>query len=131
MFPRIDKGPIEYFLKVERAFNTEQKRECIRFRFQTIEEFHHFRYIISTDSKVKGNKIGIRLRGLKTQGLFLPAVGRAEGMIDFFDLKGEYDITIAKPGNVKTAFKLGVTPATVSLVDGSQGSGSFLHITMD
>ena len=130
MFPRIDKGPIEYFLKVERAINTEQKKECIRFRFQTIEEFHHFRYVISTEHKLKGNKIAIRLRGLKTEGLFLPAVGRAEGHIDFFDLKGEYEITVAKPGNVRTEFRIGITRKSIALLDSVASDDSFLHITI-
>ena len=130
MFPRIDKGHIQYFLQVERAFNVEEKKDCIRFRFQTFEEFHHFRYVISTEHKVKGSKIGIQLRGLKAPGLFLPAVGRAEGHIDFFGLKGEYEITISKPGNVKTGFRLSCTPKNIKILDGGPPRDSFLAITI-
>ena len=47
MFPRIDKGPIEYSLEIYPAFNTEAQRECIRFQFRTTEEFTQFRYHIA------------------------------------------------------------------------------------
>jgi hypothetical protein len=131
MFPRIDKGPVEYRLRIARAWNTEQQRECVRFSFRTEEEFHHFRYGISTEHTVKDGHITVHLRGLKTSALQMPGTGNAEADVDLFDLRGSYRVTVYKPGNVHAAFGLQVGPARLRLERSTPDGDAFLHISTD
>ena len=128
MFPRIDKGPIEYSLDIRRAWNQKEKRECIRFRFETIEEFHHFQYEISVDNALRKGKIEFALRGLTTKGMLLPASGHAETVIDFCDLEGKYTVAVSKPGPITNEFLIHVPPKSVRIVDGIAADPSFLVV---
>ncbi|PLX22650.1 MAG: hypothetical protein C0600_16290 [Ignavibacteria bacterium] len=107
MFPRIDKGPIEYTLDIYPAFNVEEQKECMRFLFRTTEEFHHFRYNIAVEEKHAEKSLQFTLRGLKAKGL-LPGVGVAESIVDVFDLSGSYDITVTKPGDIVNTARISV-----------------------
>ncbi len=127
MFPRIDKGPIEYFLDVYPAYNIEKRRDCIRFRFCTTEEFSHFRYRITVEEKQEKRKLWFALRGLKAKGL-LPGTGVAETAVDLFDLSGKYDVTVVKPGDVTNNFRMSVNEQGPHLVKGVQDSDQFLEV---
>lgn len=130
MFPRIDKGPIEYYLDVYPAYSTEQRRECTRFRFRTAEEFSHFRYRISIEEKNEKGKLRFVLRGLKAKGL-LPGTGVAESAVDLFDLSGKYDVTVVKPGDIVNTFRMSLDEHGPHLVKGVPDIDPFLevHIT--
>lgn len=107
MFPRIDKGPIEYSLDIFPAYNVDEQRECLRFLFRTTEEFHHFRYHIAIEEQHGEKSLRFALRGLKAKGL-LPDVGVAETAVDLFDLSGSYDITIIKPGDIVNTARIAI-----------------------
>jgi hypothetical protein len=128
MFPRIDKGPIEYSLEIGAAWNVPAKRECLRFQFRTTEDFHHFQYNIAIVHKQKRNTMEITLKGLKTGDLTLPATGKAEGTVDFFDLDGEYDIVVVKPGNVRNVFRIAAQENKARLLADITQSDRFLDI---
>ncbi|MBE0645106.1 MAG: hypothetical protein IH600_13565 [Bacteroidetes bacterium] len=107
MFPRIDKGPIEYSVEVFPAYSVEKQRDCIRFRFRTTEEFNHFQYHIAIENKHEKGRLVFALRGLKAKGL-LPSVGVAETSVDLFDLSGSYDVSVIKPGDITNSFRISV-----------------------
>lgn len=127
MFPRIDKGPIEYTLEVFPAYSTETQRDCIRFRFQTTEEFSYFQYRITIDEKVEKNRLTFALRGLKTKGL-LPGVGSAETVVDLFDLKGNLDIDVVKPGDITNSFRMSIDENGPKLLKDVQTEDHFLEV---
>ncbi|MDX9757988.1 MAG: hypothetical protein RBU27_02410 [Bacteroidota bacterium] len=127
MFPRIDKGPIEYTLDIYPAFNVEEQRDCLRFRFRTTEEFNHFRYRIAIDEKHDGGGLRFTLRGLKAKGL-LPGVGSAETAVDLFDLRGTYDVTVMKPGDVTNSFRVGIGDNGPRLVKDIQDERVFMTV---
>ncbi|MBI5646053.1 MAG: hypothetical protein HY962_03910 [Ignavibacteriae bacterium] len=128
MFPRIDKGPIEYTLDVYRAFNPREKRECVRFHFHTVEEFNHFRYEITVEQRVAGKRIELTLKGLRARGMLLPASGSAEGMVDLFDLTGRYDVALIKPGPVTNECVIHVTDSSVRIVTAVPKRGAFIEV---
>ncbi len=128
MFPRIDKGPIEYNLEIGAAWNTPNQRECLRFQFRTTEDFHHFQYRIAIDHKMKKDGIEFILRGLKTGDLTLPATGKAEGIVDFFDLKGDYTIVVVKPGNIKNTFRISTADNRTTLLQEIEATQLFLTV---
>jgi len=130
MFPRIDKGPIEYFLEIGKAYNTEARRECVRFHFQTIEEFNHFKYSISVVERSSDGKLTFILKGLTTGGLSLPGTGRAESKIDLFDLDGTYHVTVSKPGDVTNSFILKKENAVLHLIEDISDDSPFLDVTI-
>lgn len=128
MFPRIDKGPIEYDLQIGPAWNTEKKKRCLRFLFHTIEEFHHFRYEISIDHEIVPGKMEFMLKGLKTRGMGMPGVGHAEKVVDIFDASGVYTISILKPGDIRNDFELRVRGEQVTLLRPIAQDDAFLSI---
>jgi hypothetical protein len=128
MFPRIDKGPIEYTLEIGAAWNVPNKRECLRFQFRTTEDFHHFQYRIAIDHKRKKNVLEFSLRGLTTGDLTLPAVGKAEGIVDLFDLEGDFDIVVVKPGNIRNAFGIAAHDNKAKLLRDIEADDPFLDI---
>jgi hypothetical protein len=107
MFPRIDKGPIEYSLDIYPAYNVEMQRECLRFLFRTTEEFSHFQYQIAIEDVAGDGTLQFSLRGLKAKDL-MPGVGVAESAVDLFDLTGSFDVTIVKPGDIINSFRLSI-----------------------
>jgi hypothetical protein len=113
---------------VQRAWRPDRKRACVRFRFHSTAEFHHFRYRIGTEGGVRGRTITIRLRGLSTTGLQMPEPGRAEGVVDLFDLAGTYDVRVIAQGNAEATFRLDVQPAAVSLADPVGSAPAFLDV---
>ncbi len=131
MFPRIDKGPIEYFLTIKPAYNTEKRAECLRFEFETNEEFHHFEYMITIDYKIEDSTLDFTIKGLKPRGMTMPSVGRARTSIDLFDLKGKYDVTVAKPGQIQNSFTLSVRNLTPKILKDVPKGDSFLQVLTD
>ncbi len=127
MFPRIDKGPIEYTLDVFPAFSTEKQRDCIRFRFRTTEEFNHFQYRIAVENQMEKGRLVFSLRGLKAKGL-LPGVGVAETSVDMFDLAGSYDVSVVKPGDITNNFRMSIGNQGPRLLKGVAESDHFLHV---
>jgi hypothetical protein len=127
MFPRIDKGPIEYQLDVYPAFNVPMQRDCLRFRFRTIEEFNHFQYGIAIEEKQEQGVLRFVLKGLKAKGL-LPGMGAAESVVDLFDLKGSYDVTVVKPGDIANSFRMGVGDKDVRLIRSVGEERTFLTV---
>lgn len=132
MFPRIDKGPIEYTLDIFPAYNTEKQRQCIRFLFRTTEEFNHFQYRISIEERHEHGALRFVLKGLKAKGL-LPGVGTARSEVDLFDLDGGYDVTVLKPGDIANSFRLSRGKSGLRLVENIKDDQPFLtvHISND
>jgi len=130
MYPRIDKGPIEYTLEIGKTYNRDQQRDCLRFRFRTVEDFLHFQYRLAIEERHGNNSLEFALRGLKTRGLTLPAAGKAEGDVDVFDLEGTYSITIIKPGNIKNSFSISVAGNHPSLVKGVEEENPFIELKL-
>lgn len=132
MFPRIDKGPIEYTLDIFPAFSTEKQQHCTRFLFRTTEEFNHFQYRISIEERQEKGALRFVLKGLKAKGL-LPGVGAAVSAVDLFDLEGSYDVTVLKPGDIANSFRLSNGKAGLRLVEKVRDEQPFLtvHISND
>lgn len=127
MFPRIDKGPIEYTLEVYPAYNVEKQRPCTRFRFRTTEEFNHFQYRISIVEKQEKGSLQFALKGLKAKGL-LPGVGVAETAVDLFDLEGSYTVTVLKPGDIANTFRLSHGEKGLRLLEKIKDEDPFLSV---
>jgi hypothetical protein len=127
MFPRIDKGPIEYTLDVFPAYSTEKQRPCTRFLFRTIEEFNHFQYRISIEEKQEKGTLRFVLKGLKVKGL-LPGVGTAASEVDLFDLEGSYDVTVLKPGDISNSFRFSKGTTGLRLLENVAGEQPFLTV---
>jgi hypothetical protein len=127
MFPRIDKGPIEYTLNIFPAYSTETRRDCVRFLFRTTEEFNHFQYRIAVEEKIQKGCLVFAIRGLKAKGL-LPGVGVAQTAIDLFDLMGSYDVDVIKPGEITNNFRLNISEKGPRLLKNVQGNDRFLKV---
>jgi hypothetical protein len=129
MFPRIDKGPIEYHLNIAPAYNIEKREECVRFTFETHEEFHHFQYQITIDHEVRDGEIDFVIRGLKPRGMTMPGIGRAQSDIDLFGLNGKYTVRVEKPGHVVNNFAVAIRRLTPKIVDDVESDDTFLQVT--
>lgn len=131
MFPRIDKGPIEYYLSIRPAYNAERRVECLRFTFETNEEFHHFQYLITIDHKISNGSIEFVIKGLKPRGMTMPGVGRAITEIDLFDLRGHYEVNVFKPGKIQNSFSFSVRNLKPKIQNGISNEEAFLQVSAD
>ncbi len=130
MFPRIDKGPIEYDLQIGSAWNTERKRNCLRFLFHTTEEFHHFRYEITVEHSISDGHMEFHLKGLKPRIMGMPGVGHAEKVVDVFDASGTYTVSVVKPGEIRNDFEVRVKGERITLVRPISSEGAFITISI-
>jgi len=130
MFPRISKGNIEYRLMIGRAFNTERQGECVRMTFETVEEFHHFRYEISMDLERNGSSLFFLLRGLSPKKLGMPGTGTAIRSFDFFDMLGKYDIEVHKQNGAKNSCRVHVMPARIAVIGEVSGDELFMDVSV-
>ncbi len=129
MFPRIDKGPIEYHLDIRQAWDSKEQKEGIRFLFETEEEFHHFKYEISIDVDVKKQAIAFTLKGLTTKGVLLPETGRARSEVFLHGLRGPYSVTVTKPGMLTNAFGIDIGTKSVSQSKQISAERQFIDVT--
>lgn len=130
MTPRINKGTIEYTVTIGKAFNRETNRECIRFFFQTFEEFTYFQYLISIQVEKNSGSINFHILGLKPKGVSLPSNGKASMPIDFYDLKGKYRIKIYKQGHSINDFEIKFLPKTIRLSRGIKQKTPFISVAL-
>ncbi len=127
MFPKVDRGPIEYILKVRRMRVPQDNAECVRFEFLTTEEFQHFRYEISIEHNSIKRSLNFYLRGLKAKGL-LPASGSASGTVDLPDLEGEYRVLVEKPGQIRNECSINVSQNRIILLSDFPQDSAFIRI---
>ncbi len=128
MFPRIDKGPVEYTLDMYPAIHEKTKTPCMRFHFETTEDFHHFRYNISIEHEVGKKSLRFVIKGLKPLIVALPEVGKAQVDVDFFDLAGEYDVTVQKPGKIVNTFRIAISFPSVRVLKDVTPVPAFLAV---
>ncbi len=130
MTPRINKGTIEYTVTIGRAFNRETNRECIRFFFQTAEEFTYFQYLISIQVETDSSRINFHILGLKPKGVSLPSHGKASMPIDFYNLKGKYHIKIYKQGDSVNNFEIKFLPKTIRISREIKQKSPFVSVAL-
>lgn len=130
MVPRIDKGSVEYRIFVGRAINEETKKECVRFYFETIEEFNYFHYVITIDHTTNGSSLDFYLLGLKPKGMSLPSNGHATRALDFYDLSGKFDVTVHKQGASINKFQVNITKKKIQLTQPIKQKSPFISVAL-
>ena len=130
MIPRIDKGTIEYTLRIGKSFHKETSRPCLRFLFETVEEFNYFHYLITIEHRQSEHEIQFKILGLSPKGITLPGNDRAKYSIDFFDLKGDYKIKVYKPGDTLNEFQIKISPNGNRLLREIKHKNPFLSVTI-
>ncbi|MDH7516460.1 MAG: hypothetical protein QHI48_11375 [Bacteroidota bacterium] len=128
MYPRVNKGPVEYTLDIEKALDGREKKSCVRFTFRTVEMFHHFAYRLAVEHAVQSGTISFAILGLDGFSSLMPGSGHAEARIEILDLAGEYEILVKKHGKQTHACTVIVTDDSVEVVPSPRNEGSFIHL---
>jgi len=102
----------------------------VRFAFETVEEFHYFRYELSINFERKDNGLFFYLRGLKPKKLGMPGTGTAQRSFDFFDLLGKYDIEVHKQNGKKNSCRVHVTPRRITIIGKMSGDDLFMDVSV-
>lgn len=130
MIPRIDKGTVEYTLRIGKSFHKETSKQCYRFLFETIEEFNYFHYLITIEHKQSDGEIHFKILGLRPKGITLPGNDKAKYSIDFFDMKGEYKIKVFKPGDTMNEFQIKISSKGVQVLRDIKQKKPFLSVSV-
>jgi hypothetical protein len=85
----------DYRLLVTPRYDDRRRQWTTLFVLQTTRVFSAFRYDLSAEMTVAGKSIAIRVLGLATPGLSLPAAGSAEFRRELDGLRGTFDISVA------------------------------------
>ena len=103
----------EYALHVFHHFDERARKVLQVFLVQTTKEFTSFNYEILLDVAVQNKAIHLKILGLQTTPLLMPAAGPARGRRDFTDLAGSYVLNIMKLDGEMNEFQLDVTPSNL------------------
>jgi hypothetical protein len=129
MPPQKKKPSIEYRLFITPRYDETRKKETTLFLLETIKEFSTFRYSIVVRHAVNDKAIRLDILGLKTPELTMPAFGSAREHIEIDDLRGTYDVSVAKLDGGENHFSLKVTKKGVSVE--YHPSGKFITVYTD
>ncbi len=130
MFPRIDKGPIEYRLNICPALNKRDKSPVMRFHFETAEEFHYFQYQLSIETREKRGTMEFRIKGLRPQIVTIPQDGNAIADVDVPYREGRFQVSVTKPGNITNTFTIAVEADRITLDTMGEAHLTFLHVNV-
>ncbi|MCX6134124.1 MAG: hypothetical protein NTU47_09960 [Ignavibacteriales bacterium] len=111
----------EYSLHVFHYFDERIRKVLQVFLVQTVKEFTSFHYEILLDVALRERTIQVKILGLRTTPLTMPGVGPARGREDFSDLRGSYQLNIAKLDGELNEFQIDLSPSSI-VISGSPAS---------
>ena len=127
--PRKKAGTLEYRLFITPQFNEREQRYATLFVLQTTKFFSSFQYEISVKEHVDGKSVHIKILGLRTPQLSLPAFGHAHFSKEYEGLRGTYVINVEGLDGAVNSFTVKIAQKKVSLV--RSPSKRFVDVIVD
>ena len=113
----------EFRLLVTAAVNERTGRPTTLVVLQTTKSFSTFRYTLAVDDRLENAALHLRVLGLRTPSLDLPATGPAEFRKEFDGLSGDMKIVVEGLDGTLSSISTHITPGRVTLTAPVSGRG--------
>ncbi len=104
------KEDLEYRLKIVPYTDNQKGIEGHLFELSTLKEFRTFMYDILVDTQVENDTIFLTIQGISTPQLSIPEHGPAVFQKVLYDLRGTFNVIVAKLTGPKNKFTVRFTP---------------------
>jgi hypothetical protein len=108
-------GP-EYRLLIAPRFNDLGQKFTTIVQLETVKTFASFQYELSVRETLTKGSIHLKVLGLRTPQLSLPATGHARFMKEFQDLKGTYSVTVEGLDGKANTFQVRIAQTQVKVL---------------
>ena len=113
---RKEKSPApEFRLLVAPAVNERTGRPTTLVLLQTTKSFSTFRYTLAVDDRPGDGALLLKVLGLRTPSLDLPATGPAEFRKEYEGLSGDITIVVEGLDGARSSISTHITPGRVTL----------------
>ena len=116
----------EFRLHVAPAVNERSGRPTTLVILQTTKAFSTFRYTLAVDDHMENNSLTLKILGLRTPSLDLPATGPAEFRKEYEGLSGNVRIVVEGLDGAHSTIGAHIAPGRVTLT--SPVSGRALEV---
>jgi len=116
----------EYRLYVTPRFDEATQKDGIALRLETAKVFASFQYDLSVKETEDPPRLHLKVLGLKTPPLSLPATGHARFSREYEKLKGEVEVTVEGIEGKTATVLLKIVPNRIQVV--RHPKGSFLQV---
>ncbi|HUI10272.1 MAG TPA: hypothetical protein VL221_08090 [Bacteroidota bacterium] len=110
-----DREAAEFRLLVSPAVSERTSRPVTLVVLQTTKSFSTFRYALAVDDRREGGALRLRVLGLKTPSLDLPATGPAEFRKEYDDLSGDVTFVVEGMDGSRSSLDAHITPDRVTI----------------
>ena len=111
----------EFRLVVAPAVNERTGKPTTLVVLQTTKSFSTFRYALAVDDRIAGDSLRLKVLGLRTPSLDLPATGPAEFRKEYEELTGDVRIDVEGLDGSHSSVGTHITPGRVTLTSGVTG----------
>jgi hypothetical protein len=105
----------EFRLIVAAAVNERTSRPTTLIVLQTTKSFSTFRYTLAVDDRLEGDALLLKVLGLRTPPLDLPATGPAEFRKEYEGLSGDIRIVVEGLDGSHSSISTHIAPGRVTL----------------
>jgi hypothetical protein len=123
---REENARSEFRLRVAPAVNERTGRPTTLVVLQTTKSFSTFRYTLAVDDRPGNGVLRLKVLGLRTPSLDLPAAGPAEFRKEYERLSGDITIVVEGLDGSQSSISAHITPGRVTLT--SPVSGRALEV---
>jgi hypothetical protein len=123
---REENARAEFRLRVAPAVNERTGRPTTLVVLQTTKSFSTFRYTLAVDDRPGNGVLRLKVLGLRTPSLDLPAAGPAEFRKEYERLSGDITIVVEGLDGSQSSISAHITPGRVTLT--SPVSGRALEV---
>ncbi len=114
-------GPPEFRLAVSPAVNERTGKPTTLVVLQTTKSFSTFRYALAVDDRLSGDALRLKVLGLRTPPLDLPAAGPAEFRKEYEGLAGNITIDVEGLDGSLSSIGTHITPDRITLTRAVSG----------
>ena len=100
------KFPIEYRLLIIQRFKEREGKTVTLVALRTVNEFTSFRYEIVAGLEVDGQKIRLKIHGLRAPQVTIPGTGPALFREEHEQLRGLYTVAVSKLDREENVFSV-------------------------
>ena len=105
----------EFRLQVSPAVSERSGRPVTLVVLQTVKSFSTFRYALAVDDRRENDTLHLKVLGLRTPSLDLPATGPAEFRKEYEDLSGDIRIVVEGMDGAHSSVDTHITPGRVAV----------------